>query len=65
MIAEPKIQPQRDSTQDSAMLSAVQDTVMEWQSEMYSLQKESTLLKRIVGMIYFSKRCMDANGNDV
>ncbi len=64
MTSEPKMHNQRSFSPHSEMLSAIRDTVMEWQSEMYFLQKKSSLLKRIVGFSYFSKRCIGADGND-
>jgi hypothetical protein len=64
MTSEPKIYNQRSASMDSVMLSAIRDTVMAWQSEMYFLQNKSSLLKRIIGISYFSKKCIGADGND-
>lgn|GEM_PF-5326534 len=64
MATGPKVHNLRGYSLDSAMLSAIRDTVMEWQSEMYFLQNKSSLLKRIVGISYFSKSCTGTDGND-
>lgn len=64
MTSGPKVHNQRSFPLDSAMLSAIRSTVMAWQSEMYFLQNKSSLLKRIIGISYFSKKCIGADGND-
>lgn len=64
MATGPKVHNLRGYSLDSAMLSAIRDTAMEWQTELYFLQNKSSLLKRIAVISSFSKRCTGTDGND-
>ncbi|MEZ4963320.1 MAG: hypothetical protein R2830_26090 [Saprospiraceae bacterium] len=46
------------------MLSAIRDTALEWQTELYFLQNKSSSLKRIAVISSFSKRCIGTDGNN-
>lgn len=64
MTIELKMYNQSKPSSESAILSSIQQRVMDLQSEMYFLQKKSSLLRKIVGMSHFSNRSTDARGND-
>lgn len=64
MTAGHKIHDQGIFSLDSVMLSAIRDTALEWQTELYFLQNKSSLLKKIAMISSFSKRCTGIDGND-
>ncbi|MAT54093.1 MAG: hypothetical protein CMN32_06395 [Saprospirales bacterium] len=63
MTERHKIHHQGLSSIDSVILSAIRDTAMEWQTELYFLQNKSSLLKEIAMLSTFSKRCTSTDGN--
>lgn len=64
MTMKLKMFNQSDATSESAMLSSIQKRVMDLKSEMFFLQKKSSLLRKIVEMSDFSNRITDVDGND-